>query len=82
LDKIEYDKVIQSDLFPTKEGLTMGESVEMINKHSNNDAVIVTDVGQHQMVACSYAKFSQSKSNVTSGGLGNYGFCPSRSYRC
>jgi acetolactate synthase-1/2/3 large subunit len=74
LDKIEYDKVIKSDLFPKKEGLTMGETVEMINKHSNNDAVIVTDVGQHQMVACRYAKFSQSKSNVTSGGLGTMGF--------
>jgi len=74
LDKIEYEKVIESDLFPKKEGLTMGESVEMINKYSNNDAVIVTDVGQHQMVACRYAKFSQSKSNVTSGGLGTMGF--------
>ena len=74
LDKIEYDKVIKSDLFSKKEGLTMGESVEMINKHSKNDAVIVTDVGQHQMVACRYAKFSQSKSNVTSGGLGTMGF--------
>ncbi len=74
LDKIEYDKVIHSDLFPTKEGLTMGESIEMINKHSKNDAVIVTDVGQHQMAACRYAKFSQSKSNVTSGGLGTMGF--------
>jgi acetolactate synthase-1/2/3 large subunit len=61
-------------LFPTKEGLTMGESIAMINKHSNNDAVIVTDVGQHQMVACRYAKFSRSKSNVTSGGLGTMGF--------
>ena len=74
LDKIEYDKVIKTDLLPKKEGLTMGESVEMINKHSKNDAVIVTDVGQHQMVACRYAKFSQSKSNVTSGGLGTMGF--------
>ena len=74
LDKIENEKVIQSDLFPTKEGLTMGESIAMINKHSNNDAVIVTDVGQHQMVACRYAKFSRSKSNVTSGGLGTMGF--------
>jgi len=62
------------DLFPTKEGLTMGESIEMINKYSNNNAIIVTDVGQHQMVACRYAKFSQSKSNVTSGGLGTMGF--------
>ncbi len=74
LDKIEYKKVIESDLFPTKSGLTMGESINMINKYSNNDAIIVTDVGQHQMVACRYAKFSQSKSNVTSGGLGTMGF--------
>ncbi|MGB2514178.1 MAG: thiamine pyrophosphate-dependent enzyme, partial [Flavobacteriaceae bacterium] len=55
-------------------GLTMGEAVEMINKHSKGNAVIVTDVGQHQMVACRYAKFNQSKSNVTSGGLGTMGF--------
>jgi acetolactate synthase-1/2/3 large subunit len=74
LDAIEKEKVIDGDLNPTKPGLTMGESVEMINKHSNADAVIVTDVGQHQMVACRYAKFSQSKSNVTSGGLGTMGF--------
>jgi acetolactate synthase-1/2/3 large subunit len=52
----------------------MGETIAMINKHSKGDAVIVTDVGQHQMVACRYAKFNQSKSNVTSGGLGTMGF--------
>ena len=74
LDKIEYDKVIHSDLFPSKDGLTMGESIKIINKHSKNDAIIVTDVGQHQMVACRYAKFIRSKSNVTSGGLGTMGF--------
>ena len=74
LDKVEYDKVIKYDLHPKKEGLTMGESIEMINKYSKNDAIIVTDVGQHQMVACRYAKFSQTKSNVTSGGLGTMGF--------
>ncbi len=74
LDKIEYDKVIKHDLYPKKAGLTMGESIEMINKYSKNDAIIVTDVGQHQMVACRYAKFSQTKSNVTSGGLGTMGF--------
>ena len=74
LDAIERKKVIDSDLNPTKPGLTMGETIEMINKHSKGDAVIVTDVGQHQMVACRYAKFNQSKSNVTSGGLGTMGF--------
>ncbi len=74
LDAIEREKIIHSDLNPTKSGLTMGEAVEMINKHSKGNAVIVTDVGQHQMVACRYAKFNQSKSNVTSGGLGTMGF--------
>ena len=74
LDAIEQKKVIHSDLNPTKPGLTMGEAIAMINKHSNGNAVIVTDVGQHQMVACRYAKFKKSKSNVTSGGLGTMGF--------
>lgn len=70
----EYDKVIKEDLQPTKEGLTMGEAIASINKHTGGDAVIVTDVGQHQMIACRYAEFIRSKSNVTSGGLGTMGF--------
>ena len=72
--KIEVEKVIDKDLNPTKEGLTMGEAIMAINKHTKGDAVIVTDVGQHQMVACRYAEFVRSKSNVTSGGLGTMGF--------
>ncbi|MEM1259517.1 MAG: biosynthetic-type acetolactate synthase large subunit, partial [Bacteroidota bacterium] len=72
--KEEYAAVIKNDLHPTKQGLTMGEVVEQINKASGNDAVIVTDVGQHQMIACRYAKFKSSKSNITSGGLGTMGF--------
>jgi acetolactate synthase-1/2/3 large subunit len=73
-DAIEFEKVIKNDLFPSKEGLTMGEVIEQINKASGNDAVIVSDVGQHQMIACRYAKFKNSKSNITSGGLGTMGF--------
>ncbi len=73
-DEIEFDKVIKNDLHPTKEGLTMGEVLKEINRASNNNAVIVSDVGQHQMIACRYARFSNSKSNVTSGGLGTMGF--------
>ncbi|MCL6265786.1 biosynthetic-type acetolactate synthase large subunit [Flagellimonas myxillae] len=72
--QIEYDTVIKKDIEPTKEGLTMGEVIEQINKASGHKAVVVTDVGQHQMIACRYAKFKQSKSNVTSGGLGTMGF--------
>ena len=72
--KIEYDKIIKNDLKPEKEGLTMGEVLEGINAVSKGEAVIVSDVGQHQMIACRYAKFNKSKSNVTSGGLGTMGF--------
>ena len=74
LYEFEYKKVIAKEFYPESEGLTMAETVEMINKHSQGDAVIVTDVGQHQMVACRYAKFNTSKSNITSGGLGTMGF--------
>jgi acetolactate synthase-1/2/3 large subunit len=70
----EYEAVIEKDLKPSKEGLTMGEVMVEINNASKSDAVIVTDVGQHQMVACRYASFVRSKSNVTSGGLGTMGF--------
>lgn len=72
--QIEFDTVIEKDIHPTKEKLTMGEVVEQINIASKHEAVIVTDVGQHQMIACRYAKFKQTKSNITSGGLGTMGF--------
>ncbi|CEN46423.1 acetolactate synthase III, large subunit [Capnocytophaga canis] len=73
-DKEEYDSVIKNELYPEKEGLTMGEVLELINKCSNHEAVIVSDVGQHQMMACRYAKFKNSRSKITSGGLGTMGF--------
>jgi acetolactate synthase I/II/III large subunit len=73
--KIELDKVINEELKPTNnKGISMGETIEMINKHSNGDAIMVSDVGQHQMFTCRYSKFNTSKSNVTSGGLGTMGF--------
>ncbi len=72
--KIEFDQIIQPQLNPSKPGLTMGEVLKEINIASEHKAVIVSDVGQHQMFACRYAKFKQSKSNVTSGGLGTMGF--------
>jgi acetolactate synthase-1/2/3 large subunit len=71
---IEFEKVIKKDLHPTKEGLTMGEVLNEINKLSKGQAAIVSDVGQHQMIACRYAEFNTSKSNITSGGLGTMGF--------
>lgn len=74
LDAIEFDMVINDEINPTKSGLTMGEVIKTINTNSGGEAVIVTDVGQHQMIACRYAEFTQSKSNITSGGLGTMGF--------
>ena len=71
---IEYNKVIKNDLDPTSEGLTMGEVIKEINSQTKGEAAIVTDVGQHQMIACRYADFNVSKSNITSGGLGTMGF--------
>ncbi len=73
--KIEFNAVIDEELKPTNGGISMGETIEMINKYSKGDAIIVTDVGQHQMFACRYAKFNSTKSNITSGGLGTMGFC-------
>ena len=71
----ELAQVINEELAPTNgKGISMGETIEMINKHSKGDAIMVSDVGQHQMFACRYAKFNTTKSNVTSGGLGTMGF--------
>ena len=70
----EQAKVIKQELNPTTDILTMGEVIELVNELTKGDAIIVTDVGQHQMAACRYAKFNQSKSNITSGGLGTMGF--------
>ncbi len=72
--QIEIETCIQKELNPTDEQLTMGEVIKELNEITKGNAIIVTDVGQHQMVACRYAKFNQSKSNITSGGLGTMGF--------
>jgi acetolactate synthase-1/2/3 large subunit len=67
-------KVIKEELNPTTDILTMGEVINLLNELTKGEAVIVTDVGQHQMVACRYAEMKKSKSNITSGGLGTMGF--------
>ena len=74
LELEEVKEVIQDELYPQSEILTMGEVIRNLNELTGGDAIIVSDVGQHQMVSCRYAKFNQSKSNVTSGGLGTMGF--------
>lgn len=73
--KEEVAVVIHEELNPAPtEMMTMGEVIKVLNELTKGDAIIVTDVGQHQMVACRYAKFNQSRSNITSGGLGTMGF--------
>ncbi|MFT2008949.1 biosynthetic-type acetolactate synthase large subunit [Pontibacter sp. 13R65] len=73
-EKQEIDAVIQDELFPTSEEMTMGEVIQQLNEQTKGEAIIVTDVGQHQMVACRYAKLNNTRSNITSGGLGTMGF--------
>lgn len=70
----EETQVIFDELHPDTDQMTMGEVIRVLNELTNGDAVIVTDVGQHQMVACRYARFNETRSNVTSGGLGTMGF--------
>jgi len=71
---IEFDKVIKKDIHPDKEGMTMGEVIRRITDKTKGDAILVTDVGQHQMIATRYFKFNKTRSNITSGGLGTMGF--------
>ncbi|MBS1666909.1 MAG: biosynthetic-type acetolactate synthase large subunit [Bacteroidetes bacterium] len=72
--KKEEEICIEPEMKPTGNVLSMAEVINLLNELTNGEAIIVTDVGQHQMVACRYAHFKQSKSNITSGGLGTMGF--------
>jgi acetolactate synthase-1/2/3 large subunit len=70
----EYNKVINKALNPTDGPLLMGEVVRKVSEASNNEAILVTDVGQNQLFACRYFKFKNNRSIVTSGGCGTMGF--------
>ena len=70
----EVEAVIFDELNPTSGEMTMGEVIKQLNDLTLGEAIIVTDVGQHQMVACRYAKLNKTRSNITSGGLGTMGF--------
>lgn len=72
--QIEQEKVIDRQLNPHREELTMGETVATVARESNGEAVIVTDVGQHQMMAARYSTYKHTRSLITSGGLGTMGY--------
>lgn len=73
-DKLEDDKVIQPEVYPKEGPLRMGEVVHKVSEATNNEAILVTDVGQNQMIAARYFKFKNNHSIVTSGGMGTMGF--------
>lgn len=70
----EYNAVIKNELFPESGMLKMGEVIHKVSEATGNDAVLVTDVGQNQMMGLRYFKYKHTRSVVTSGGLGTMGF--------
>lgn len=75
LDAIEDEKVIQKDFHPEGDEIMMGEVIHHLSNLTNGEAVLVTDVGQHQMIASRYYQFKNPNTQVTSGGAGTMGFC-------
>jgi len=74
LDRVEYEKVIRPETEPDEGEIRMGEVVKAVSDLTGGDAVIVTDVGQHQMAVARYYTFSGKSTLVTSGGMGTMGF--------
>ena len=73
-EKQEFEKVIQREVHPESGEMTMGEVIRKISEATDNKAVLVTDVGQNQMMAARYFNYTETRSVVTSGGLGTMGF--------
>ena len=71
----EFNQVIEREVFPKEGPINMGEVVNAVSEATHNEAILVTDVGQNQMMACRYFKFTKPRSIVTSGGMGTMGFC-------
>ena len=71
----EFNQVIEKEVFPKEGPINMGEVVNAVSEATHNEAILVTDVGQNQMMACRYFKFTKPRSIVTSGGMGTMGFC-------
>jgi acetolactate synthase-1/2/3 large subunit len=73
--KSEFENVIAKEIYPKEGPLNMGEVVRVVSEATNHEAILVTDVGQNQMMSARYFKYTKSRSIVTSGGLGTMGFC-------
>ena len=72
--EVEQEKVIRPEVHPAKGDIHMGEVVDTVSRLSDEKAIVVTDVGQNQMIAARYSRFSQTRSFLSSGGLGTMGF--------
>lgn len=73
-EQVEEEKVVRLELHPATEALSMGEVARAVSEATNHEAVLVTDVGQNQLLAARYFKYKKERSIVTSGGLGTMGF--------
>ena len=73
-EAVEEEKVIRPDLHPATDSLSMGEVVRAVSEATRHEAILVTDVGQNQMISARYFKYTKERSIVTSGGLGTMGF--------
>lgn len=73
-DRLEEEKVTKHELYPQSGQVKMAEVIRIISEKTGGHAVLVTDVGQHQMVASRYYRFQEPNTNITSGGMGTMGF--------
>ena len=73
-EEVEEEKVIRPELYRSGRELSMGEVARAVSEATGNDAILVTDVGQNQMLSARYFKYTRERSIVTSGGLGTMGF--------
>ena len=73
-DALENEKVIEPQIHPSEGPLRMGEVIRRVSELTHHKAVMVTDVGQNQMMAARYFRFSEKRSVVTSGGMGTMGY--------
>ena len=73
-DKVEEQKIIAPALHPASGGIRMGEAVRKVSDAAPKDTIVVTDVGQHQMFAARYCRYTTPRTLITSGGLGTMGY--------